>query len=471
MPGNQKIIIQCLGVIAAFVNFLSPCFAATPSPTATSAYQYTGGEPGSPVGKEVGFSFASSGSNSPTPVLYVGGGVGLPGSTVPSIPAPCVTPGSSLLALPSCTQLFPTPSSSSSPDQILKKNIAQILSCFYQGYVIDVSASSSAAQSCSAVSLPGSVRNSQVVCNLADGEGSLSVSTGSPPTLSSTLNHQASAQSCVLSNPDPIPGEPQNSAAWDLWYLSSWLDSQILGVWVQTAKYQLAQVITQMTSSNHQIQIAPTSACQALAQDYTTLFAFYARISDSLSSSNGVAMPSPGTWSLADCTPLNIAPSGSNSNLNAALPVSALCYLGSAAQGLISLYEQVAQCEVTGRADVAMANFQAKISSLLTPVGTSLRSVASLSVSDGISFSQDRICQTMETDRCVGSFNIGGCAQPRLIGDAKGYALSQFSQYFYKNLSALVSSLQTAVLKASPAQQQNWPSLSDDYLSVGVNPP
>jgi hypothetical protein len=230
---------------------------------------------------------------------------------------------------------------------------------------------------------------------------------------------------------------------------------------VQTSKYALDQVVTDLTSPTHQISIR-ASECQALAQDYVSLLAFSKKISDSINTSVSSDLPDPGTWDRNYCSPVGSPSPGASPDVNSALPVSALCYLRLANQHLVHLYLKIAQCEVTGRADDAMANFQARIQSILGPLQTALEPAYTQSVQDGVDMSQDGICKTMTTDWCVGSSDIRACAQPKLEQISGEYAASQFVVRMNALLPGIVSGLQRDVLGAS-FSGTFWPNTRSDY--------
>jgi hypothetical protein len=352
-----------------------------------------------------------------------------------------------------------------------------MLSCFYGGSVTDVNTATQCKDGIS-TTLGTTPRT---VCSVTDGEGKLSLSGN---TISSSRNHLG--QPCAS-------GTSDGSTAGNFTYLTSWLDSQSLGIWVQGAKATLNQVRTEMQNPAHQINIQ-SSACQALAQDYLTLLTFSKTLSDDQSSAIMASMPNVAAYDWKTCSP-----SSSTAKLtlddSTMLPQASRCMTHAGGSQLLALYLQIAQCEVTGRAD----DLRAQLASQLNTAMGKMQQIAQ----DAGQAAQNEVnndCRkgTYEWD-CINSTDakycwiayVAGAALgtgiliaclkevPKLVSDVQSCAQSKMNQYAQSKqdsnfaasaLTAAKSIISTVLQKASTADLDLTQTYSPKALPTNEYP-
>lgn len=406
------------------------------------------------------------------------------GSSVASVPAPCILGASSIppvtgatdpglspvtdmnrLDLPLCEEIFPasgSPGASGGSSasgivdavQSLKKNVAQVLYCLYRGSLVNIGASG--AVSCSggtSTSVDGS--SVRPVCNFADGEG----------TLSAKTNYQLEATSNLFGRScGSVPASVSTGDlfSWNLNFLKNWLTGQAYGIWAQTVKVELDHVLGSLSSPAKQLTLQ-AGACQAMAQDYLALLGFSKKISDNANAQMRVDMPNADDWNVKTCTALNTSSSsGVAPAENDPRPVSLRCYLTVSRALLVRLYLQLAQCEIFGRANDVMTAFESSAqNSLLNQVYQSEQSA----IQKGVDFSNDDCCRTWESNSCAGDLDANpSCPNNRLHNDAPYVA----GKWFARKAAPSMNQIMQDTFTQLQVSGSFWPKTMADYQALGV---
>ena len=303
---------------------------------------------------------------------------------VSTLNTPCLNPAQATVARLDqqvCSVSFPTsltpglptsqvsnlPSDSVNVTQGFTQVFTDRINCYYQGHML--ASGLSISQCADAPAIFPATPPPSYVCNLNDGED--------------TQNHLG--QSCgQLTNTD-----------------DSWRQAQDRGLWVQAVKYFRHQILQVEIMSAGALNIH--AACSAPATQFATYISqaqaasqalinsSSSPISASINSLNACALVASTTNSVNSLTP------GTVSSAVLPLPVMATCQLAATRDGLLALFEKIAECELETR----LLNFWNQyVGGLTRSLATAINNCVTQAVSVGVK-KKSESAGTAEFNRCI----------------------------------------------------------------------